>query len=155
MSALTTFLSTAVGIQNTGQSQLLQAFNETTVVLTGSFVVFTCANGYVNNGGNLNLTCNADGSWSTPLPNCVLSSGGSQTTLPPTNGQFCPYSSTMLNITNGYASSWTNLILATANLATSGSYIDYMCSSPFTMVGNSRVTCVNGAFTAQPVCTGK
>ena len=154
LSPLTMFLATAVGIQISGQPQLVQRPPDQTTVLSGSFVVFICVSGYTNTGGSLNLTCNADGTWSQ-LPNCVLGSSGSQTTVPGSGGQMCPYSSALLAIANGYASNYNYLILASTTQAMAGSYIDFMCNPTFTLVGNSRVTCVNGAFTAQPVCNGK
>ena len=74
-SQLQNFISTAVGIQTTGQSSIRQPANDQTTVLNGSFILFSCVNGYFNAGGSLNLTCGNNGMW-TPFPNCVQSSGG-------------------------------------------------------------------------------
>jgi hypothetical protein len=52
----------------------MQLSTETGLVLNGSYIVFSCINGYVNMGGSLNVTCSASGTWS-PFPNCVSSSG--------------------------------------------------------------------------------
>ncbi len=53
---------------------MIQLSSETGLVLNGSYIVFSCINGYVNMGGSLNVTCSSSGSWS-PFPNCVSSSG--------------------------------------------------------------------------------
>ena len=152
LSALTNFLSTAPGIQSTGQTQLVQTPDDTTVVLSGSFAAFMCASGFTNMGGSLNLTCNADGMWSQ-LPNCVM--GGMTTGAPSMSGPLCPYSSALLSIPNGFASNWTGLMLLNSTHALSGSFIDYLCMPPFTLAGNSRIMCSNGAWSAQPTCMGK
>ena len=152
LSALTNFLQTATGIQSTGQTQLVQTPDDTTVVLSGSFATFMCASGFMNVGGSLNLTCNADGNWS-PLPNCAM--GGMTTAAPSAGGSLCPYSSALLSIPNGYASSWTGLMLLNSTHALSGSFIDYMCLPSFTLGGTSRIMCTNGAWSAQPTCMGK
>lgn len=43
--------------------------NEDNDVLIGSYVLFHCIDGYRNTDDNLNVTCNADGQWST-FPVC-------------------------------------------------------------------------------------
>ena len=48
---------------------------EPTLILAGSFIVFSCVSGYTNVGGNLNVTCGINNQWS-PFPRCVLSNGG-------------------------------------------------------------------------------
>ena len=114
-SQLQNFISTAVGIQTTGQSLLRQPANDQTTVLNGSFIVFSCVSGYVNAGGSLNLTCGNNGMWS-PFPNCIQSSGGGPmttispgggaiptTTVPMSGGAGCFYDEpTMISIANGY-----------------------------------------------------
>ncbi len=126
-SQLQNFVTSATGIQTTGQSSLMQLPTETGLVLNGSYIVFSCINGYVNIGGSLNLTCNNNNSWSQ-LPNCVLNTGGSSlttttmplttitmpltttaitlttTTMPASNGSPCVVNATStFNLTNGYA----------------------------------------------------
>ena len=132
-SQLKTFTSTATGIQTTGQSSLMQLPNEPDSVLNGSFIVFTCISGYVNTGGSLNVTCNANGVWSQ-LPNCVMSSGGGSlttttmssgggttTTTKMTSGSGVPCvidPASTFNIANGYP---TNIGLSyVSNTAATG-----------------------------------
>ena len=112
---LQNFISTAVGIQTTGQSLLRQPANDQTTVLNGSFIVFSCVSGYVNAGGSLNLTCGNNGMWS-PFPNCVQSSGGGlvttmspgggaipTTTIPMSGGAGCLYDEPrMITLDNGF-----------------------------------------------------
>ena len=57
----------------------MQLATDTTTVLNGSYIVFSCISGYVNAGGSLNVTCSSSGSWSQ-FPSCVSSSGGVSTT---------------------------------------------------------------------------
>jgi hypothetical protein len=99
----------------------VQLSSETGLVLNGSYIVFSCINGYVNMGGSLNVTCSSSGSWS-PFPNCVSSSGsggvmptttmaaggGQMTTtiMSGGNGSPCVVDiTTTFNITHGYAAS--------------------------------------------------
>lgn len=152
MSTLTQLMASGT-IVPTSSSQLLQTSDNQTHVIGGSFMVFTCAPGLTNIGGSLNVTCNANNAWSTP-PNCVSGTGAQVTTFP-TTGAMCGYSSSLLTIPNGMATNWNGLILATATQAMSGSFIDYMCTPPFVMVGSSRIVCSNGAWSAQPVCNGR
>ena len=92
-SQLESFLSGRVGIQTTNQNSLQILPSEPGLVLNGSFVVFSCINGYVNTGGSLNVTCGNNGAWS-PFPNCVQSSGsGATMTMPPVG---IPTSTTMM-----------------------------------------------------------
>ena len=153
LSSLTQLISTGT-ILPTSSSQLIQAQENSSLVTGGSFMVVTCATGLTNVGGSLNVTCLSTNTWSSP-PNCVASGGGVQTTTVSNNGAFCPYAQSMLSIPNGMASNWNGLILATANQAMAGSFIDYMCNVPFVMSGSSRITCTNGAWTAQPTCNCK
>ncbi len=123
----------------------MQLSTETGLVLNGSYIVFSCINGYVNMGGSLNVTCSASGSWS-PFPNCVSSSGGglmttttmaagnnqmTTTTMAAGNGQMtttimsggngspCVVDiTTTFNITNGYPA--TLSLLYTTNTAATG-----------------------------------
>lgn len=41
--------------------------------LIGSYIVFVCKSGFQNTGNSLNVTCNADGQWST-FPSCQSTS---------------------------------------------------------------------------------
>ncbi len=105
-STLTTLLSTTTGIQSTGQTKLIETPDEPTVLINGSYAVFSCMSGYTNIGGSLNVTCNADGSW-TPLPNCVLNSGGgpmitTTANMAPSIGSPCPVNSTTASLADGY-----------------------------------------------------
>ncbi|CAF4644759.1 unnamed protein product [Rotaria sp. Silwood1] len=148
-SALQNFMSSAPGLQTTTQSQLMQVPQETNVVLSGSYIVVTCMNGYTNMGGSLNITCSASSSWSS-FPNCVLST--QTTTVSPNSGAPCNYNPSLMTIPNGYSSSSNGLMLPTATQAISGAYISYMCTPPYALVGNSVITCTNGVWSPQPVC---
>jgi hypothetical protein len=152
LSILRALFSTTTGLQSTGQTQLMQTSSDSALVLGGSYVVFSCISGYRNIGGSLNITCNANGSW-TPFPNCV--STAQITMVPSVAESACPYSQSILMIQNGYANNLNGLIVSTANQVSSGSFVDYLCIPPYTLSGNSRMTCVNGAWSPQPVCTGK
>jgi hypothetical protein len=111
----------------------MQLSTETGLVLNGSYIVFSCINGYVNMGGSLNVTCSASGSWS-PFPNCVSGSGSglmTTTTMATGNNQMtttimaagsgspCVVDiTTTFNITNGYPT--TLSLLYTTNTAATG-----------------------------------
>lgn len=105
--ALQTFIQTAIGLQTTGQSQLMQVQQEANVVINGSFIVLTCISGYNNIGGSLNVTCLSNGMWSS-FPNCVLNnSNGSSittTTMSTNNGAPCAVDATTFTINYGYYS---------------------------------------------------
>jgi hypothetical protein len=147
------FISNATGLQSNGPPHLLPTYDDSNLMVpSGSYAVFSCMSGYTNIGGSLNVTCNPTGTWS-PLPNCV--SGTQTTTVPPIGGSTCPYSYSILTIPNGYASNLNGLMLSTANQAASGSFVDYQCMPPYTLSGNSRITCASGAWSAQPMCMSR
>jgi hypothetical protein len=123
----------------------MQLSTETGLVLNGSYIVFSCINGYVNMAGSLNVTCSASGTWS-PFPNCVSSSGSglmttttmaagnnqmTTTTMAAGNGQMTTTmmsgangspclvdTTTTFNITNGYLR--TMSLLYTTNTTATG-----------------------------------
>ena len=114
MASLTQLMSAGT-LLPTGSSQLLQTQDNTTHVLGGSFMVFTCATGLTNMGGSLNVTCLATNAWST-APNCVTSGGGGggsvvTTTQAAISGARCPVTSTSFTIANGFISSATNMLI--------------------------------------------
>lgn len=123
LSALTQLTSSG-SVVPTGAMQLLQTQDNQTHVLGGSFIVLACASGLTNIGGNLNLTCNADNSWSTP-PNCVSATGGGggsvMTTMSPSvpSGR-CAVNSGTLNIANGFVSNANNLLIFPDTSSASG-----------------------------------
>ena len=99
----------------------MQLPTETSFVLNGSYIVFSCISGYVNTGGSLNLTCDQNGSWST-LPHCVSSTASVTTTTiaTGTGSTACVVDmATTFNITNGYLLSssltFTSLTAATGS----------------------------------------
>ena len=139
-------------MQSTGQRQVMQMLDDSDGVLSSSYAVLSCTSGYTNVGGSLNVTCSADGAWS-PFPNCA--SDRQPTTAIPTDASACSYSAGMRIIANGYASNWKGLMLSTAGPAVSGSFVDYQCVPPYTVSGNSRMTCENGAWSSQPTCIGE
>ncbi len=111
-----------MGIQTTGQNSLVQLQTDTSSVLNGSYIVFSCISGYTNIGGSLNVTCNTNGVWSQ-FPQCVsnTSGGGSitTTTMSTSNGLPCMIDmATTFNITNGYSPS--NSLSSTSNTAATG-----------------------------------
>jgi hypothetical protein len=116
------FTNNAMGIQTTGQNSLVQLQTDTSSVLNGSYIVFSCISGYTNIGGSLNVTCNTNGVWSQ-FPQCVsnTSGGGSitTTTMSTSNGLPCMIDmATTFNITNGYSSS--NSLAPMSNTAVTG-----------------------------------
>jgi hypothetical protein len=121
---LLNFISTATGIQTTNQSSLIETTQNTSLVMGGSYIVLACANGYINNGGNLNISCSANNSW-TQFPNCILNTAnGSMTnaTISTGNGSPCIIDqATTFNITNGYYSS--SILAYASNTTASGNYI--------------------------------
>lgn len=77
---------------------------ETNAIFVNSYIVFACANGYVNTGGSLNVTCLSSGSW-TQFPNCVLGGGSgiTTTTIAGNTGAGCPIDATAtFTLSNGY-----------------------------------------------------
>jgi hypothetical protein len=141
------------GLRSIGRPQLLPTIDDTnSFVPNGSYALFACRSGYTNVGGSLNVTCNSNGRWSS-FPVCVLDT--ELTTVTPTGRLACPFSSSTLTTPHGYASDLNNLILLNANQAASGSFIDIICTPPYTLSGNSRVTCADGAWSTQPTCIGK
>ena len=65
-------LVVGLGISN---QLLLMHVDETNSILTDSFVLFTCTDGYANTDGNLNVTCKDNGQW-TPFPACIAQNEG-------------------------------------------------------------------------------
>ena len=104
-SALQTYISSVTGLRTTTQQNLMAASADAVVVFNDSYIVLACANGYVNTGGSLNVTCLSNGSW-TQFPNCILSTGSGSlttTTIATSNGLPCTIDpNTSFNITNGY-----------------------------------------------------
>jgi hypothetical protein len=139
----------------------VQLSTEPGLVLNGSYIVFSCVNGYVNTGGNLNLTCSASGSWSQ-LPNCVPS--GQATVAPTTIGVGQVVTTTMQ--TSGNCANVPSVANAYVANATSTQYsnntyvirIEFACNPGYVHVntsGRQLVTCTNGVWSALPVCAGK
>ncbi|CAF1288527.1 unnamed protein product [Didymodactylos carnosus] len=130
------------------------ARDEQNVAIQDSYILFNCTDGYTNIGGPYNITCNANNAWSQPWPFCQSTAAQSPSTLP------CPYSSTMLQITNGYAGDTSGLSLVgsdTPTAAAANSVITYTCLSPYMVdptIGAS-VTCVNGQWSpsSMPQCS--
>ena len=129
----------------------MQIPQEANVVISGSYIVFACMNGYRNVGGSLNVTCDANSSWSR-FPNCILSTQTS--TVSYNRGVPCTYSPSLLRITNGFIRSSNGLMLPTVTQALSRAFIEYACRPPYILMGTSRITCTNGAWSSQPVCMG-
>lgn len=116
----------------TSQNRLTTAPEDSNSVLNDSFIVLTCANGYVNTGGSLNVTCLSTNSW-TQFPNCVLGSGSGSittTTLAPSSGLPCLIDASAFTITNGYYTS-TSLSYVSATTATGESLENAMLSHLF------------------------
>ena len=103
---LKNFLSTASGLQATSQNRIVLSSQDSNAVLNDSYIVFTCASGYINVGGSLNVTCLSTGSWSQ-FPSCALNNGAitTTTTLAPSTGAACAVDTSTFTITNGYYSS--------------------------------------------------
>ncbi len=80
---------------------------EVDAILNGSYIVLVCISGYINTGGSLNITCNANNQWSQ-FPNCIPNSASgsltTSTTMSPSNSLPCTVdASATFSITNGYA----------------------------------------------------
>ncbi len=73
--------------------------------------------------------------------------------MSPGTGGACSYSQNFFTITNGYANNAYGISTTTMQ-AISGGYIDYVCMAPYIISGNSRMTCTNGVWSAQPTCIG-
>ena len=69
-------------------------------VISGTFVPMICRDGYVNVGGQLNITC-VDRSW-TPFPNCVLYRHDGAEVMTLNNGASCSIDSTSFLVENGF-----------------------------------------------------
>ncbi|UJR10078.1 hypothetical protein I4U23_014300 [Adineta vaga] len=150
-STLNTFVLNSNTLKTTNDFRLTMSAYDSSAVLSNSYVVLACISGYTNVAGNLNVTCLSNGSW-TQFPKCVQS--GQATTVSSSTGVYCSYISTFLIITNGYANSYSGIMSPSASQALSGAYINYVCISPHVLVGNSRMTCTNGVWSAQPTCSG-
>ena len=123
---LQNYLSSATGIQTTDQRNLVASTQDSSVVFVNSYIVLTCASGYVNTGGSLNVTCLGTGSWSQ-FPSCVLNGGSgvvtttttTTTTTAASTGLSCAVDASIFTITNGYYSSsaltYTSATTATGN----------------------------------------
>jgi len=155
LSQLHTFLNDptqTAGLQIVTQ-QLNTVSDDKNATTQDSYILFNCSNGYTNTGGSYNVSCNANSAWSQPWPFCQSTTTQSPSTLT------CPFSLTMLQITNGYAVDTSGLTLVssgTTMAATPNSVITYTCLSPYTVdpsVGAS-VTCVNGQWSpsSMPQC---
>lgn len=109
--------------------RVAKSFQHSVVCIgSDSYALFSCRNDYVNIGGNLNVTCNADDRWG-PFPKCV----------PQIPALTCRYSSSIRTLANGYSSNLDSLLLSTEDQAESRSFIDYRCTPPYTLTGNSRM----------------
>ncbi|CAF0789085.1 unnamed protein product [Adineta ricciae] len=151
-STLNNFVLSANTLKTTSDFRLTTASQDTNAIISGSYVVLACLDGYINTGGNLNVTCLSNGSWSQ-FPSCVQSTQSITTTVATGTGMYCSYDASRLTIANGYANSYSGIMSPTANLAVSGAYINYVCASPYVLVGNSQITCTNGVWSTSPVCT--
>ncbi|CAF0747031.1 unnamed protein product [Adineta ricciae] len=151
-STLNNFVLSANTLKTTYDFRLTTVSQDTNAIVSGSYVVLACLDGYINTGGNLNVTCLSNGSWSQ-FPSCVRSTQSITTTVATGTGMYCSYDASRLIIANGYANSYSGIMSPTANLAVSGAYINYVCVSPYVLVGNSQITCTNGVWSTSPVCT--
>ena len=109
-------------MQTTDQRNLVASTQDSSVVFVNSYIVLTCASGYVNIGGSLNVTCLSTGSWSQ-FPSCVLNGGSgvitTTTTTAASTGLSCVVDASAFTITNGYYSTsaltYTSATTATGN----------------------------------------
>jgi hypothetical protein len=113
----------------------MQLPSEAGLVLNGSYIIFSCVGGYVNTGGSLNVTCNANSSWSL-FPKCVSTCGDVPV------------------VANGYASNATS-IQYNNNIYQRN--VQFTCYPGYVRVnssGQSWVSCSNGVWDPLPVCAG-
>lgn len=151
-STLNNFVLSANTLKTTYDFRLITLPQDTNAVVSGSYVVLACLDGYINAGGNMNVTCLSSGSWSQ-FPSCVRGTQATTTTVATGTGMYCSYDASRLTIPNGYATSYSGIMSPTANLAVSGAYINYVCASPYVLSGNSQITCTNGVWSTSPICT--
>ena len=160
-STLQNFISTATGIQFTDQKNILASSQDSSVIFANSFIVFTCASGYVNTGGSLNVTCLNTGLWSQ-FPSCVLNTSGitttttsaaMTTTLSPSTGLACTIDTSTFTIANGYYSS--SALTYTSATTALGS-IQFTCMPGYALDATIGATysCNSGIWSTKPRCSG-
>ncbi|CAF1167944.1 unnamed protein product [Rotaria sordida] len=139
----------------------MQVSQETDVVISGSYIVTICVDGYKNMGGNLNITCSATGSWSL-FPKCVMNDGnsGSPTgpAVPPGTSR-CSFSelTNFLSKANGLQTTNQSQLMQVSqetDVVISGSYIVTICIDDYrNMGGNLNITCsASGSWSPFPNC---
>jgi len=153
---LRNFTSTASGILTTGQSSLMQLSTDPDSMMNGSYIVFSCINGYVNTGGSLNVTCNTNSGWSQ-FPNCVsstqtttMSSNTGQGSL--TTQQVSSNCDNVPSVANGYVSNETFIQYANNSYQRQ---VEFRCNPGYMHVntsGRRLVSCNNGVWDPLPVC---
>lgn len=161
LSDLQNFLGSATGIQITGQSSLSQPPNESGSFMSGSFVVLSCASGFTNVGGSLNVTCSTNSQWS-PFPRCVsimqMTTMSTSTTTAqgtPLVGQAYRDCNDTPSIVNGFVSNTTAVQFSNNQFRRQ---IHFTCFPEFMHVNTSGqrwVSCTNGVWDPLPVCEGK
>lgn len=129
-------------------------------MLDGSFIVFSCNNGFINTGGSLTVTCGSNGSWS-PFPNCVSNPQATTASTtsgvvpgPTTSSQTSTNCADVPSIPNGFVANATalqqnNMILSRT--------VEYSCKAGFVRLetsGQQRVSCTDGRWSPLPVCIG-
>jgi hypothetical protein len=138
----------------------MQLSTEPGLVLNGSYIVFSCINGYVNMGGSLNVTCSASGTWS-PFPNCVAKAQA--TTVSTTMGvgqvvtttvQMSGNCASVPSVANAYVANATSIQYPNNSYAV---WILYACNPGYVYVntsGSLSVSCMKGVWNTLPICTG-
>jgi hypothetical protein len=134
-SKLVNYTQNATGTQTTGQSSLMRPQGDTESILIGSYIVFTCATGYANIGGSLNVTCNSSGSWSD-FPKCVLTCAD------------VPY------VAYGQVANATSVHYNNSRYSRK---VLFKCVTGYTQLNTLAqpwVSCINGVWDTLPVCGG-
>ena len=137
----------------------MQLPTDTSSVLNGSYIVFACVNGYINNGGSLNVTCSASGTWSQ-FPNCVVTGQPGNPVTTPAPGQVTTTAAqTSQSCTNVPTVANAYVADATTQYSSTGYVVSilYACNPGFVHVntsGSRRVNCSSGVWSTLPVCVG-
>ena len=107
------------GLQISSQRLSLNP-NEDDRVLVGSFVLFNCTDGYINEDRNLNVICDINGQW-TPFPQCIPTSTPQSSTMQ--DPMRCPVTSDTWKINNGYLADTRDLLAFSDKTATGRSSV--------------------------------
>ncbi|CAM2719669.1 unnamed protein product [Rotaria socialis] len=117
--------------------------NENDLALVGSWISFACTTDYTFLNGNLNVSCHADGQWSS-FPKCTVES------IQGISGP-CSWTDDLLTVPNSHKSNTTNLKVFTNGNAYG--YYDIECDPGYELdptIGG-RITCLQSGNWSKPL----